>query len=194
MPIEAEQPGKDPKLYVPMEPISDAIAMAAQAESMQFQRVEGGYPPHFFAKADVGGFLRRKSSLYTKTGVDGKETNFIFLVLDVGPVYPRTRDPERKRIRNVMTCTFFGPQARRLDRELTAIHKQVFSQLWINVKGKVENRFRWVDKGDLTKGKKPTGEMQIAGETFFIPPIPKLTQVRPKYREEGFPDAPEIRV
>ena len=192
-PVEGWTP-PDPNVFVPMEPITDAIVLGAMPEHLQFQKGESPRPRYFFSRAQVGGLLRKKSALYTKKDVEGKDTHTLFVTLDVGPVYSRTRDARLKKIRNVITCVFFDYQSRKLDRAIKDITNHLFSQPWITVHGTIENRFEWIDKDNLRLGKKPTGEMHIKGEEWFIPPVPKLSQVRPKYREEGFPDAPNIVV
>lgn len=199
-PIEGYVPPEEPEdpenaeEYVASKASTPAISHDGRPEWEQFQEGEHDIPPHFQAKAQVAGLLRRSSGLFFKDGRDGSKTDFLIITLDTGPIYSRTRDPRKKRLRSLITCCFYDRVARRVDKALRDVDRQLFSQPWMLINGRIETRFVWIDKKDLRKGMRPTGEMQIRVTSFFMPPVPKLSQVKEPDRDNWDDDGPWISV
>lgn len=150
--------------------------------------------PYFFSKASVGGFLRSKSRMMTKTGMNGKDTDFMFIVMDMGPVYAYSVDPVKNETRNVVTCVLFGAVARKAETAIRDMNAKLLSRPWMMIEGTLEAGFSYVDPEDHSKGTRADGTMKIRATNFFCPPIPRLSRVRPEFRDDDFDDGPGIVV
>lgn len=173
---------------------SQELIYGNRPDWMDFQIGEKGLSPHFFAKAQLGGFLRRKTTMQTKVGVDGRETDFMFIVMDTGSVYTYSADPVKNQTRNVVSCVLFGKVARLAERAIADMNAQMYSRPWIMVEGVLESVFEKVDRKDPSKGMKVTGRQRVRVTSFYCPPVPKPTRIRPEFREKDEPEDYGIQV
>ena len=177
-----------------MEAVSEPQYYRFTKAERYYQRGRYGFAPFYSAVAEVKGLIRKRSPLWQKEHPDGKKTYFMVLTVDCGPIYKGTTDGGRGDFHNVIDVWFFDGLARKLLTVLEDYHEKVRSAPYIIVSGTIETRFEWIDKEDLSKGRRATGQMGVRAKRFWLPPVPKLREYRGDLLEEDFPDAPVIRV